>query len=90
MSSPPTARWSWWGGMPFRDAYHHVKANLHELQQMDPDQAVACKTHLGAPAGLDYRLLGARVAAAADFPVARGRALAGAYARLLGTTWPLA
>ena len=77
-------------GMPFRDAYHHVKANLHELEQMDPDQAVARKTHLGAPAGLDYRMLAGRVAAAADFPVARARALAGAYARLLGTTWPLA
>ncbi len=41
-------------GMPFRDAYQYVKENLAELKAMDPDAAVAAKTHLGAPAGLDF------------------------------------
>jgi argininosuccinate lyase len=42
------------GGMPFRDAYHHVKENLHELEGIDPNEAVKQKTHLGAPLGLDW------------------------------------
>ena len=42
------------GGMPFRDAYHHVRDHLDDLAAMDPDQAVAAKTHLGATAGLDF------------------------------------
>lgn len=41
-------------GMPFRDAYHQVKENLDELQSIDPDAAVAVKTHWGAPAGVDF------------------------------------
>jgi argininosuccinate lyase len=40
-SSRPTARSSWSaGGMPFRDAYHHVKEHLHELAGQDPDAAL--------------------------------------------------
>jgi argininosuccinate lyase len=42
------------GGMPFRDAYQHVRSNLDELERADPDKALAAKTHLGAPAGLDF------------------------------------
>ena len=42
------------GGMPFRDAYHQVRDHLEELAAMDPDQAIAAKTHLGATAGLDF------------------------------------
>ena len=38
------------GGMPFRDAYHQVRDHLEDLRGMDPDAAVAKKTHLGAPA----------------------------------------
>ncbi len=38
------------GGMPFRDAYHQVRDHLEDLRGMDPDAAVARKTHLGAPA----------------------------------------
>lgn len=41
-------------GMPFRDAYHHTKAHLSELENEDPDQAIARKTHLGGTAGLDF------------------------------------
>lgn len=45
------------GGMPFRDAYHHVKAHLDELEKRNPDEAIAQKTHLGAPMGLDFDAL---------------------------------
>ena len=41
-------------GMPFRDAYHHVKNNLDELEAVDPVEAIAKKTHLGTTAGLDF------------------------------------
>jgi argininosuccinate lyase len=41
-------------GMPFRDAYHHVKANLSELAAVAPQAAIDRKTHFGATAGLDW------------------------------------
>lgn len=45
------------GGMPFRDAYHEVRDNLEALNAMDPDEAIAKKTHLGGTAGIDYAYL---------------------------------
>lgn len=48
------------GGMAFRDAYHEVKANLKQLTGKSPDEALAAKTHLGAPMGLDFASLSAR------------------------------
>ena len=47
------------GGMAFRDAYHQVRDHLDELAAMDPDAAVAAKTHLGATAGLDFAMYAA-------------------------------
>ncbi len=47
-------------GIPFRDAYHHVKENLDELKQIDPIEAISKKTHLGAPMGIDWELLKSR------------------------------
>jgi argininosuccinate lyase len=44
-------------GMPFRDAYHEVKANLQQLASKKPDEALAAKCHLGAPMGLDFNAL---------------------------------
>lgn len=49
-------------GMPFRDAYHYVKEHLDELDRIDPAEAVAQKTHLGAPMGIDWGVLDGRVA----------------------------
>ncbi len=40
-------------GMPFRDAYHHIKDHLADLENEDPDAAIARKTHLGGTNGLD-------------------------------------
>ena len=48
------------GGMPFRDAYHEVKAHLGDLTGRSPDEALAAKRHLGAPMGLDLAALDAR------------------------------
>ncbi len=52
-------------GVPFRDAYHRVKAGLDEWAGVAPEEALACKTHWGAPAGLDFAALDARVREAA-------------------------
>ena len=49
-------------GTPWRDAYHQVRDHLEDLEAMDPDAAVAAKTHLGATAGLDFALYGAQIA----------------------------
>ena len=49
-------------GMPFRDAYHQVKASLADLENEDPDAAIARKTHLGATAGLDFVMYQSRIA----------------------------
>lgn len=49
------------GGMPWRDAYHQVRDHLENLSMMDPDAALAAKTHLGATAGLDFDLYKAQI-----------------------------
>ena len=74
------------GGMPFRDAYREVKSHLGDLKDRDPDAAIAAKTHLGAPAGLDFDGLDARIEEAsrwvaderADFEMHRDALLSGA------------
>jgi argininosuccinate lyase len=53
-------------GMPFRDAYHHVKENLGELAGMSPVEAILQKTHLGAPLGIDWELLRDRAKAVVE------------------------
>jgi argininosuccinate lyase len=54
-------------GMPFRDAYHHVKEHLEELESMDPSAAIARKTHLGSTAGLNFDGYRQRIKAANAF-----------------------
>ena len=54
-------------GVPFRDAYHEVKAHLDELESRSPEEAVAKKTHLGAPMGLDFARLASRIREAAEW-----------------------
>ncbi len=76
------------GGMPFRDAYHHVKDRLDELGETDPDEAVARKNHEGAPGGLDWDGQHQRLAdSIAPLRAIRTRVYA-AYSSLLGVTWP--
>jgi len=76
------------GGMPFRDAYDAVKAGLADLEQQDPTQAIALKTHEGAPAGLDLPSLERRAAQATAFGDERGRRWERAVADLLAIPYP--
>jgi argininosuccinate lyase len=77
-------------GLPFRDAYDRVKARLGELEGADPAAAVRRKTHLGAPAGVDYGALRSRIAAARAWVVRHRTAFHAALSRLLGVAYPLA
>ncbi len=57
-------------GLPFRDAYHHVKDHLDELANVDPLSAIRRKTHEGAPAGLDFEKMRSRI----EVPARKARA----------------
>lgn len=70
-------------GMPFRDAYHHVKEHLGELGNVNPVRALALKKHLGAPAGLDFAKLARRPRSALSFVRAERRKIARAVQSLL-------
>ncbi len=76
------------GGMPFRDAYNHVRDHLAELQAVDPVAAIARKRHLGAPAGLDLDALQARVKATISFVRQERRRYNACLSRLLGVGYP--
>jgi argininosuccinate lyase len=76
-------------GMPFRDAYHHVKENLQELENIDPTEAIQLKTHLGAPLGLDWSYFKARTSGVMETVRDERRAFSRAVTKLLGTPYPL-
>lgn len=76
------------GGMPFRDAYDHVKAHLPDLADRDPYRAIAQKQHEGAPAGLDFASLLRRAKEARAFARDERRAYHRALSRLLGVSYP--
>jgi len=76
-------------GMPFRDAYHHVKEHLAELADIDPVAAVANKKHLGAPAGLDFDGMLALCRTGQDKVHERRQRIHRAFSALLGVPWPV-
>lgn len=76
-------------GMPFRDAYHYVKENLHELENMDPCEAIKLKSHLGAPMGLDWGFMEGRAKAIGEFAQQERAAFHKSVSDLLGVTYPL-
>jgi argininosuccinate lyase len=76
------------GGMPFRDAYDAVKGGLAALSDEDPAEAVARKTHEGAPAGLDLDALNTRVTQAVAFVDEREERWKSAVSSLLGVSYP--
>ncbi|HMO50296.1 MAG TPA: argininosuccinate lyase [Kiritimatiellia bacterium] len=76
-------------GMPFRDAYHYVKENLHELESVDPHEAIARKKHLGATAGLDFAQYDQRLASARAFVENEQEEIRKVYTKLLGRKFPL-
>jgi hypothetical protein len=70
-------------GMPFRDAYNHIKKNLGELKSIDPADAIALKTHLGATAGLDFGGMARRLSAERAFAAGEKRRFDKIVSRLL-------
>jgi argininosuccinate lyase len=48
-------------GVPFREAYQHVRNHLEELQKIDPSTAIRRKSHFGAPAGIVWSIPNAQV-----------------------------
>lgn len=70
-------------GIPFRDAYHSVKSNLHELAAIDPREAIRKKAHAGAPFGLDFAWMKKRIERPARFSVSEANKLARATISLL-------
>ncbi len=77
-------------GVPFRDAYHYVKENLHELESIDPREAIKLKTHLGAPMGLDWEYFKGRTEAVEDTVKDERDSFNTAISKLLGVTYPFA
>ena len=75
-------------GMPFRDAYDAVKANLAELDEVDPEVAVAAKVHEGAPAGLDFKGLRNRASDGLRFVKATRKRYYAVLSNLLGVAYP--
>jgi argininosuccinate lyase len=75
-------------GMPFRDAYQHVRSHLDELAAADPDAALAAKTHTGGTAGLDFTWYRARVSDVRRWVDARRKQSHAAFGKLLGVTFP--
>jgi len=76
-------------GMPFRDAYQYVRSHLEELENADPDQALAAKTHLGGTAGLDFEGYRGRIREVQAGARARRRGSERTISKLLGTRFPL-
>jgi len=75
-------------GMPFRDAYHYIKENLHELDSIDPTEAILQKTHLGAPLGLDWDGFKGRISAVQQTVREERKGFNRAVSKLLGTPYP--
>lgn len=74
-------------GMPFRDAYQHVRTHLEELENADPDAALAAKTHLGATAGLSFENYQLRIRETRRWIRERDRRVQAAYRSLLGVAF---
>ncbi len=77
-------------GMPFRDAYHYIKANLDELESMDAADSVLKKTHWGAPGGLDFDWYGERIKAGREWQNGEWTAHCRAVSKLMGIQYPVA
>jgi argininosuccinate lyase len=76
------------GGVPFRDAYHLVKARLEEVRGADPVQAIRARSHLGAPGGIDFNGLIRRIALASKWAATERRHHDRAVSALLNVRYP--
>lgn len=71
-------------GMPFRDAYDHVKENLHTLESLDPREVILKKQSLGATGRLELAALDDRARESLAWSREEQSGFAAVYARLLG------
>jgi len=76
------------GGMPFREAYNHVKTHLGELAEMSPGKAVARRRHLGAPGNIGLDKLESRLEAEKKFVSSEQKKYHHAITLLLGVNYP--
>ena len=76
------------GGMPFRDAYQHVRSHLEELLAMDPDEALAAKSNGRGTVDLDLAGLRRRSVDTRRYTLRRQRLTHRAFSRLLGVAYP--
>lgn len=76
-------------GMPFRDAYRHVRSHLEELTSSDPDAAWAAKDAGRGSAGCEISLLRQRAHDARRVAQTRRRAAHRVFSRLLGVPFPV-
>lgn len=72
-------------GMPFRDAYHHVKEHLAELSEESPVKAIKRKKHLGGTAGLDFNMYARRIGAALEFVASEKTEIASVCQKLVAS-----
>ena len=72
------------GGMPFRDAYHHVKEHLDTLKNMDPRDVIRKKQSLGDTGRLELDALFDRMREARTWAREEDRDFAAVRTRLLG------
>ncbi len=76
------------GGMPFRDAYSHVRNNLDSLSDRDPDDALQAKQHLGTTGNLGLEQLQKRNNELVEQEALRSAALARDFGALLQCQYP--
>ena len=77
-------------GVPFREAYRQVAANLDKLDATDPVENIKAKTHQGATGNLGLELDRERLDEAHDKWSARTRAFRACIEKLLGRPYPAA
>ncbi len=75
-------------GVPFRDAYDHVKVHLKELKGQNPSEVLKNRNHLGAPGGLDFDFLAARIETMKQQVRGNSRRYHNAISKLLGVKYP--
>jgi len=75
-------------GMPFREAYNHVKVNLSELAQSSPAKAVAKRMHLGGVGNVGIGVLKRMLNAEKKFVTGEQGKYYKTVTELLGVNYP--
>jgi len=75
-------------GVPFRDAYNHVKKHLGELEKVDYRRAVVSRTHLRTQGGMNFDESAAHFRGIKTFVSRERKRYYGSVRRLLGVEYP--